>query len=267
MPIHTAVPIQVFDQETFHQIDRKVTGLAFDIHNEFGRYLDEGLYQSELARRCVAVGLEIKSEFQMTVSLDDFRKDYFADLLVNHGVIIEIKAVEALSPAHRGQALNYLFLCGLHHGTLLNFRTERVQHEFVSSRLTPTDRRRFEVDINQWNPLTSESVRLHELMMRFLDNWGAYLDPLLYRDALTHFFGGNERVLRKVPVQSAGATIGTQEVHMLNDDIAFAVTASTHRPEAVFEHQKRFLEHTKLRAIQWVNLNHSHIELRTIERS
>lgn len=151
MPIHTAVPIQIFDQDKFHQIDRQVTGLAFDIHNESGRYLDEGLYQSELVRRCVAVGLEIKSEFQIRVCLDDFRKDYFADLLVNHGVIIEIKAVEGLSPAHRGQTLNCLFLCALHHGTLLNFRTERVQHEFVSSRLTSADRLRFEVDLNRWN--------------------------------------------------------------------------------------------------------------------
>ena len=41
MPIRTAIPIQVFDQERFHQIDRRVTGIAFDIHNEFGRYLDE----------------------------------------------------------------------------------------------------------------------------------------------------------------------------------------------------------------------------------
>ena len=48
MPITTAVPIKVFDQDQFHPIDTRVTGFAFDIHNEFGRYLEEGLYQNEL---------------------------------------------------------------------------------------------------------------------------------------------------------------------------------------------------------------------------
>ncbi len=57
MPIWTSSPIKIIDQETFHQIDRKVTGLAFDIHNEFGRYLDEEFYQAELARRCQRAGL------------------------------------------------------------------------------------------------------------------------------------------------------------------------------------------------------------------
>jgi hypothetical protein len=52
---------------------------------------------------------------------------------------------------------------------------------------------------------------------------------------------------------------------MLTDDIAFAVTASTHQPAAVLDHQRRFLRHTPLRAIQWVNLNHRQIEFRTIE--
>ena len=34
MPIQTAVPVQVFDQESFHQVDKRVTGIAFDIHND-----------------------------------------------------------------------------------------------------------------------------------------------------------------------------------------------------------------------------------------
>ena len=135
MPIRTSVPIQVFDQEAFHQIDKRVTGLAFDIHNEFGRYLNESLYQCELTRRCRAVGFEVEPELHITVSLDDFSKEYYSDHLVNQGVIIETKAVAALNPAHKGQTLNYLFLCGLHHATMLNFRPERVQHEFVSTRL------------------------------------------------------------------------------------------------------------------------------------
>ena len=266
MPIHTSVTVEVFDQERFHEVDRRVTGLAFDIHNEFGRYLDEKLYQRELTRRSLASGFTVVPEMKMTASLDDFSRDYLADHLINSGVIIEAKAAAALTPAYTGQTLNYLFLCGLHHGTLLNFRTERVQHEFVSTSLTPADRHRYEVVTRDWRPVSAECERLRGLLLRMLAEWGAYLDPLLYRDALTHFLGGEAQVVREVGVESDGTSIGKQKMHMLSDDVAFSVTASTHHPKSVFEHQKRFLSHTRLRAIQWVNLNHARIELRTIER-
>lgn len=181
-------------------------------------------------------------------------------------MIIQTKAVAALAPAHKGQTLNYLFLCGLHHGTMLNFRSERVQHEFVSTRLTASERRRYEVIVAHWNPLTRECRELHKILQELLMEWGAFLDPLLYRDALAHFLGGEERVVREVRVTSDGTVIGVQKVHLVADDVAFSVTASTHRPEAVLEHQRRFLRHTPLRALQWINLNHKRIEFRTIER-
>jgi GxxExxY protein len=267
MPIRTAVPIRVFDQESFHQIDRRVTGMAFDIHNEFGRYLDERLYQRELTRRCRDAGINVEPEMRITVELVDFSKDYFADHLVEQGVILETKAVSALSPAHKGQLLNYLFLCGLHHGTVLNFRTERVQHEFVSTRLTAPRRHQYELNVFHWKPLSAACRHLHDILLRLLTEWGTFLDPILYRDACVHFLGGEARISREIIVQSQGQPIGTHKMHMLTEDIAFSVTASTHRPESVFEHQRRFVDHTPLRALQWINLNHHKIELRTITNS
>lgn len=266
MPIHTALPVQVFDQDSFHQVDHRVTGLAFDIHNEFGRYLDEPLYRNELTRRCWEQGLEVEPEFPITVSLGDFRKVYYADHLICRGVIVENKAVAALAPAHRGQTLNYLFLCGLHHGTLLNFRTERVQHEFVSTRLTQADRRAFTLVTSAYKPLTPQCPQLPDLLSQLLTEWGAFLDPVLYRDALTHFLGGESEVVRPISVLSKGTVLGPQKMHTLSPDVAFSVTTSTHQPEAVCDHHRRFLRHTHLRAFQWINLNHHRIELRTIER-
>ncbi len=265
MPIRTSVPIRLFDQEAFHQVDKRVTGIAFDIHNEFGRFLEERLYQRELTRRCRASGLEVQPELEISVSLGDFNKYYLADHLINQGVIIELKAATALSPAHKGQTLNYLFLCGLHHATMLNFRTERVQHEFVSTRLTSAYRHRYEFVALDWEPLTSRCRELADIMDRVLTEWGAFLDPLLYRDALTFFLGGEERVVREIGVQSGDQLIGTQKVHLLTDDVAFSVTSSIHRPDLVREHQRRFLKHTSLRAMQWINLNHHQIEFRTIQ--
>lgn len=266
MPIHVSRPVEVFDQERFHQVDRQVTGFAFDMHNHFGRYLDERLYQRELTRRCLAAGLTVEPEVCITASLDDFSKDYFADQLINAGVIVETKAVTALTPTHIGQTLNYLFLCGLNHATLLNFRSDRVQHKFVSTKLTATDRHRYELLAAGWHGISPQCDQVRSLLVRMLEEWGTHLDPLLYRDALAHFLGGEAQVVREVSVESEGVSLGGQKMHLLTDDIAFSVTASTHQPESVLEHQQRFIRHTRLRAIQWVNLNHSRIELRTIER-
>ncbi|MBM3888579.1 MAG: GxxExxY protein, partial [Verrucomicrobia bacterium] len=140
MPILISIPITVFDQESFHAVDKVATGCAFDIHNEMGRYLDERLYQIELTARLRDRGLTVVREMKITLTLDGFSRDYYVDLLVNGGVIIETKTAETLTPAHRAQVLNYLYFCGLFHATLLNFRTERVQHEFVSTTLTPEQR-------------------------------------------------------------------------------------------------------------------------------
>ena len=114
MPIHTSAPIKVFGQEEFHAIDRVVTGTAFKVHNEYGRYFDERLYQAELAQRFSALGLDVLREMRMTLTLDDFRKDYYADFLLNGGVIVETKTADSLTRAHKAQVLNY-YMCGLHH--------------------------------------------------------------------------------------------------------------------------------------------------------
>ena len=159
MPITIAAPIEVFDQPSFHLVDERGTGLAFDIHNEFGRYLNERLYPAERLRRLRECGCESQRAVKFSVMLDGFIKDYCIDFLVRHGVIVETKTVEARTAAHRAQLLAYLFLCGLCHGTLLNFRPERVPHEVGLPRLPHEARRRVGCVTSHWQPL-SDRCRL-----------------------------------------------------------------------------------------------------------
>src|SRR5439155_20791059 len=78
MPIEVSTAIQVFDQEEFHTLDRRIMGVVFDVHNEFGRLLDEDLYKCEIASRCVAIGLQpAQREVRIRVSHQSFIKDYF----------------------------------------------------------------------------------------------------------------------------------------------------------------------------------------------
>lgn len=264
MPIELSHPVRVLDQVAFHLVDEVVTGLSFGIHNEFGRYLDERLYQAELERRMRAEGIENVREMRLTVSFDSFAKDYFVDFLVDGGIFVETKTVEVLSPAHRAQLLNYLFLSGLKHGTLLNFRSDRVQREFVSTTLDHQSRRSAQFETSGWRPLSEGCHLIRETMQRVIADWGAGLDPSLYRDLITHCLGGVNGVVGRIPVYSGAVELGSQSVHLVESGIAFSVTASLHRPKQVEEHHRRFLRHTGLRAIQWINLNRQTIVFTTL---
>jgi hypothetical protein len=90
----------------------------------------------------------------------DFQKRYFLDLLVAEGALFEFKAVDALTPAHRSQLLNYLLLAGLAHGKLINVRTQNVQHEFVNTTLTSADRTAFSVDAAAWDSTAPGAANL-----------------------------------------------------------------------------------------------------------
>jgi GxxExxY protein len=266
MPISTTSSIKHCDQEAFHAVDKVATGLAYDIHNEYGRFLDESLYQKELAARLLEKGFSVEKELRITVTLEDFTKDYYADFLINQGVIIETKTVEALTNTHKAQTLNYLFLCGLNHGTLLNFRTERVQHQFVSTSVSNEKRYNIQWYLNDWEPSTERCRLLYSILERSLKDWGTRLEPTLYRDVITYFLGGELDVVRNIEVNSSYGTLGAQSVYLVAPDVGFSVTAAIHRPEVAKIHHQRFLSHTSLNAMHWINLAGSSVSICTIHR-
>lgn len=267
MPIEVSVPIDVFNQEQFHALDRRVMRIVFDVHNEFGRLLDEKLYKHEIAARCAAADLKpAEREVQIRVSHNDFTKDYSMDLLLCRGYMMEGKAAEALAPAHRAQSLNYLLLAGMRHGRLVNFRTERVEHEFISTNLTPEERRRLKIVKNDWAEVNAQSRFLKAKTVELLEDWGAFLDVNLYREALVHFLGGPGAVCKPIDMFSGSRRVGTQNLNLLAEDVAFVLTTRQVSAGAMREHLYRLLAHTHLRCIQWINLNRHDVEFTTLQK-
>jgi GxxExxY protein len=266
MPIEISTETEVGDQEEFHALDRRVMRVVFDMHNEFGRLLDEELYKREIAIRCAEGGIQMQREVRIRLTHEVFVKDYFMDMLVCRAFMLEAKVVECLAPTHRAQALNYLLLAGLRHGRLVNLRTERVQHEFVSTTLTPEERRRFRVVESDWREVDEQSRLLKDRTLELVQDWGAFLDVNLYREALIYLLGGFAAVCRPVPIFSGSRCVGTQNLNLLNEDIAFVLTTRQELVEATKDHLQRLLRHTSLKFIQWVNLNRHVMELRTIQR-
>ena len=268
MPIEVNTQIRAFNQEEFHALDHQIMRVAFDVHNEFGRLLDEELYKREIATRCLAMGIKpVEREVRIRVTHENFAKDYCMDLLFCQGSMLEGKAAERLVAAHRAQALHYLLLAGLKHGCLVTFRTERLQHEFVSTTLTLEDRRRFRVVDNEWVEMNPASQELKVKTIELLKDWGAFLDANLYREALVHLLGGPSSVSKSVEIISGATPVGSQKLNMLGPNIAFALTMKQRKATLMRDHLERLLRHTSLQAIQWINLNHHLAEFATLRLS
>ena len=117
MPVKCDVETILTGQERFHAVDKAVMRHVFDIHNTLGRFCDERIYQDELAERCRADGFDVQREVLLSASFQDFAKPYYLDMLVERGVIYELKAVETLNSGHQKQLINYLLLAGRFVGT------------------------------------------------------------------------------------------------------------------------------------------------------
>lgn len=88
----------------------------------------EKVYENALALEMRSVGLEVEQQSPVNVSYrGEIVGDHVADLVVNGVVIIEIKAVKALTKNHEAQLFNYLRATGLKVGLLLNFGSPRLE--------------------------------------------------------------------------------------------------------------------------------------------
>jgi len=268
MPVTHNIKIKHISEDDFRALDYKVMELIFSIHKDMGRFWNENIYQNELAFRCRDIGFtEIATEIPIKVSFEDFQKFYYIDLLINNGVIYELKTAKQLTGEHKNQTLNYLFLMGLHYGKLVNLRPQSVDYSFVSTNITTKKRYEFSIDDREWKQLDSDSLWLKQLIIDLLNEWGVFLDTDLFLDAIMHFRGGENNVAKSIEVvNNQRDALGTQKVHLLNLKTAFRISSMTKDDIYYEQHLYRFIRYTPLKAIQWINFNRDKIVFKTISR-
>ncbi len=263
MPVLVNMDLVRMSQEEFGAIAYRVMREVFAVHGELGRLFDEQVYQLALASR---IG-DLRREVRIDVCFRDFRKQYFMDAVVADGAVFELKAVDALAPCHRNQILNYLLLCGLEHGKLVNFRTERVQHEFVNTSLSLAERRKFQIDDAEWRPTDGFGDSEKDSIVELLRDWGTGLERVLYEEALIHLLGGKEQLIREVDIVFGKNRIAHQTVALCAPKTAIRVTAFEDDDSGFAQHLTRFLNAAGLDAIQWLNISRHQLTLKTLHFS
>jgi GxxExxY protein len=109
-------------------LTERIIGAAFAVSNELGHGFLESVYKNAFVEELAANDLEIKIEKSYPVHYrGKLIGRYTADLVVQDTVIVELKAVEALSKAHYSQVLNYLKTSRLPIGLLFNFGKPSVE--------------------------------------------------------------------------------------------------------------------------------------------
>jgi len=104
------------------QISYAIQGCVFEVYRQLGCGFLEKVYEKSLLTELALQGLRAQAQVPVTVQYKNVVVgEYFADIVVENCVIIELKAQQNLPPASKAQLLNYLRATGLHLGMLVNF--------------------------------------------------------------------------------------------------------------------------------------------------
>ena len=104
--------------------DKIIKGF-YKVYNELGLGFLEKVYQNALFIELTVMGLYCEKQRQIKVYYkEQLVGEYFADIMVNDCVIIELKAAEVLAEEHEFQLINYLKATEIEAGLLLNFGKE-----------------------------------------------------------------------------------------------------------------------------------------------
>ena len=111
-----------------NDITYKINGAIFEVNKILGSGFLEKVYENALLIELKSQGLKADKQVPIKVSYkDNLVGEYFADILVEKQVIIELKTVEKLTNNHEAQLLNYLKATGIKVGILVNFKQTRAE--------------------------------------------------------------------------------------------------------------------------------------------
>jgi len=110
-------------------LTESIIGAAIAVHRELGPGLLESAYERCLAYELTERGHTVRCQVPLPVRYRgvDLECGYRLDMVVDDAVILELKAVEEITPVHEAQLLSYLKLSGHRIGLLINFHVRLLR--------------------------------------------------------------------------------------------------------------------------------------------
>src|SRR5580658_9976231 len=102
------------DREYLNGLCERVIGAVFEVSNSLGAGFLEKVYERALLRELGILQISAVSQAPLSISYKGFCVgEYFADILVEGALVVELKCVERLGNEHMAQCLNYLKASGM----------------------------------------------------------------------------------------------------------------------------------------------------------
>ena len=123
------------DNQNLDSLSEKVLGAVFEVSNTLGAGFLEKVYQRALLTELRLRGIRATAEVSFAVTYKGHSVgEYFADILVEGVLVIELKCVERLANEHTAQCLNYLRASGRTVCLLVNFQKPTVEWKRIVHR-------------------------------------------------------------------------------------------------------------------------------------
>jgi GxxExxY protein len=106
----------------------KIIGCAYKVSNCLGPGFLEKVYENAMCHEIGKTSLKFSQQQPINVIYDGLVVgEYYADLLVENEIVVELKAVKQLDASHFSQCMNYLKASGKTVGLLINFGSAKVE--------------------------------------------------------------------------------------------------------------------------------------------
>jgi GxxExxY protein len=116
------------DEHGFDPLTERVLGAIFEASNTLGAGFLEKVYERALLRELALLGIRATAQASFVVSYKGHSVgEYFADILVEDVLVLELKCVDRLANEHTAQCLNYLRASGRTPCLLVNFQRPKVE--------------------------------------------------------------------------------------------------------------------------------------------
>ena len=114
----------------YKELTGEIIDSAYSVHNTLGCGLLEKIYENAIAWELELRNKKVFSQKEFKVIYREKEVGiYYADLVVEDKVVVEVKAVEEIDNVHRAQILNYMKISGLRVGLIINFAKPKLVYE------------------------------------------------------------------------------------------------------------------------------------------
>ena len=118
------------DDLIHERVTFQVIAAIIEVHKILGFGFLETVYEKALLKELRLRTLKAEPQKEIRVFYKDEEVgSYYADIVVNDVIILELKSVEHLNNAHKAQLLNYLKCTGMKVGFLVNFGKEKAEYK------------------------------------------------------------------------------------------------------------------------------------------